>query len=185
MPGVGQVNRIGGVTREVRVDLDPDRMAALGVTAGEVSSQLVRTQVELPGGETRIGSQEQSVRTLGTISSVQELAALPISLGDGRSMRLDSIAEVRDQAAEVRQVALLDGKPVIGFQVMRAWGEGALEVADGTREAVKELQQKYPQIQITEINNIRKGVIRAELPQLDDYADRGRHPRQSMDMAEE
>ena len=63
-------------------------------------------------------------------------------------MRLDSIADVRDQAAEVRQVALLDGKPVIGFQVMRAWGEGALQVADRTRVAVEQLQQKYPNIQI-------------------------------------
>jgi multidrug efflux pump subunit AcrB len=72
--GVGQVNRIGGVTREVRVDLNPDRLASLGVTAGEVSSQLLRTQVELPGGETRIGSQEQSVRTLGTISDIRSLA---------------------------------------------------------------------------------------------------------------
>jgi multidrug efflux pump subunit AcrB len=47
VPGVGQVSRIGGVSREVRVDLDPDRMAALGVTAGDVSSNLLRTQVEL------------------------------------------------------------------------------------------------------------------------------------------
>ena len=89
--GVGQVNRIGGVTREVRVDLDPDRMAALGVTAGDVSSQLVRTQVELPGGETRIGSQEQSVRTLGTIGSVSELAATAYFAGrrPQRASRLD------------------------------------------------------------------------------------------------
>jgi multidrug efflux pump subunit AcrB len=159
--GVGQVNRIGGVSREVRVDLNPDRMAALGVTAGDVSSQLVRTQVELPGGETRIGSQEQSVRTLGTIGSVQELAALPISLGDGRSVRLDSIAEVRDQAAEVRQLAMLDGKSVIGFRVMRAWGEGSVEVADGTRVAVKELLRRYPQIKITEINNVADSEVRA------------------------
>ncbi|MFO1503978.1 MAG: efflux RND transporter permease subunit [Steroidobacteraceae bacterium] len=151
VPGVGQVNRIGGATREVRVDLDPDRMASLGVTAGEVSSQLLRTQVELPGGETRIGSQEQSVRTLGTISNVQDLAALRIPLQDGRSVRLDSIADVRDQAAEVKQVALLDGKPVIGFEVQRAWGEGALQVADRTREAVQQLQKKYPNIKITEL----------------------------------
>jgi multidrug efflux pump subunit AcrB len=151
VPGVGSVNRIGGVSREVRVDLDPDRMAALGVTAGDVSSQLLRTQVELPGGETRIGLQEQSVRTLGTIGSVKELATMPIPLADGRSVRLDSIAEVRDQAAEIEQVALLDGKPVIGFEVARAWGEGALQVADRTREAVKELQKKYPNIRITEL----------------------------------
>jgi multidrug efflux pump subunit AcrB len=160
--GVGQVSRIGGVTREVRVDLDPDRMASLGVTAGEVSSQLGRTQVELPGGETRIGAQEQSVRTMGTIASVQDLAALPVSLGDGRNVRLDAIADVRDQAAEVRQEVLLDGEPVIGFQVFRAWGEGALVVADGAREAVAELQQKYPHIRVTEINAVEDVAIREE-----------------------
>ncbi|HYP81593.1 MAG TPA: efflux RND transporter permease subunit [Steroidobacteraceae bacterium] len=160
VPGVGQVSRIGGVSREIRVDVDPDRMAALGVTAGDVSGQLRRTQVELPGGETRIGSQEQSVRTLGTIASVQELASLPIPLNDGRNIRLDSIAEVRDQAAEVRQLALLDGRSVIGFRVMRAWGEGAVEVADGAREAVKELAVRYPHVKIVEINNIGDRLIR-------------------------
>jgi multidrug efflux pump subunit AcrB len=158
--GVGQITRIGGATREIRVDLDADRMASLGVTAGDVSSQLVRTQVELPGGETRIGSQEQSVRTLGTIASVQELAALPIALSDGRRTRLDSIAEVRDQAAEVRQLVLLDGKSVIGFRVVRAWGEGAVEVADGARQAVVELQKRYPNVHITEINNVADRLIR-------------------------
>ncbi|MDR2214767.1 MAG: efflux RND transporter permease subunit [Nevskiaceae bacterium] len=160
VPGVGQVTRVGGVSREIRVDLDPDRMAALGVTAGDVSSQLVRTQVELPGGEMRIGAQEQNVRTLGTVTSIQELAALPISLGDGRNVRLDSLATVRDQAAEIRQEARLDGKTVIGFRVMRAWGEGAVKVADGARVAVKELQEKYPDIHITEINSVQDAEIR-------------------------
>jgi multidrug efflux pump subunit AcrB len=158
--GVGSVTRVGGVSREVRVDLDPDRMAGLGITAGDVSSQLLRTQVELPGGETRIGSQQQNVRTLGTITSVQELAALPISLSGGRSVRLDAIADVRDQAADVKQMALLDGKPVIGFQVMRAWGEGATKVADGAREAVERLHAKYPAVKITEINAVQDTRIR-------------------------
>ncbi|MET0280575.1 MAG: efflux RND transporter permease subunit, partial [Steroidobacteraceae bacterium] len=158
--GVGQTSRFGGVEREVRVDLDADRMAALGVTAGDVSRQLVSTQVELPGGETRIGAQEQSVRTLGTMTSVQDLAALPITLGDGRNVRLDSIATVRDQAAEVRNEVLLNGKPVIGFEVYRAWGEGALKVADGARAAVAKLQAKYPHIQVTEINAVNDKEIR-------------------------
>ncbi len=158
--GVGQVTRVGGVAREVRVNLDPNRMSALGVTAADVSSQLTRTQVELPGGETRIGTQAQTVRTLGTIDSIQQLAALPISLSGGRSVRLDAIANVRDQASDVVQMALLDGKPVIGFQVMRAWGEGAVKVADGARAAVKQLQERYPNIQITEINSVADGRIR-------------------------
>jgi multidrug efflux pump subunit AcrB len=158
--GVGQVSRVGGVAREVRVDLDPNRMGALGVSAADVSSQLTRTQVELPGGETRIGAQQQTVRTLGTITSIQELAALPISLSGGRSVRLDAMADVRDQAADVTQMALLDGKPVIGFQVMRAWGEGAVKVADGARAAVKQLQARYPNIRITEINSVADVRIR-------------------------
>jgi multidrug efflux pump subunit AcrB len=158
--GVGQVTRVGGVSREVRVDLNPDRMAALGVTAADVSSQLVRTQVELPGGEARIGEQQQSVRTLGTIGSIPDLKALPISLGSGLNVRLDAIADVRDQAAEPTQLAYLDGKPVIGFQVMRAWGEGATKVADGARVAARKLETKYPAIKITEINAVADKEIR-------------------------
>ena len=158
--GVGQVTRIGGVAREIRVDLDANRMGALGVTAADVSSQLTRTQTELPGGETRIGEQAQSVRTLGTMASTRELGAMPIALSGGRSVRLDAIADIRDQAADPTQLALLDGKPVIGFQVMRAWGEGAVKVADGARAAVKKLQAEYPNIQITEINSVADTRVR-------------------------
>ena len=67
--GVGSVRRVGGVTREIRVDLDPDRMASLGATASDVSRQLRRIQAEYPGGEGRVGGLEQSVRTTGTIAS--------------------------------------------------------------------------------------------------------------------
>ena len=102
MPGIGRVSRVGGVAREIRVDLDPDRMAALGATASDVSRQLRRIQAEYPGGEGRLGGLEQTVRTTGIITSVYDLRALPISLPDGRSVRLDTIAEVRDQAGEQR-----------------------------------------------------------------------------------
>src|SRR5690606_6204342 len=130
--------------REIRVDLDPDRMAALGATASDISRQLSRIQAEYPGGEGRVGGLTQSVRTTGTIGSAQELAALPIFLSDGRTVRLDTIADVRDQAAERRQLALLDGKPVIGFEVVRAWGASALDVADESRAAVERLAKQYP-----------------------------------------
>lgn len=151
--GVGSVQRVGGVSREIRVDLDPDQMAALGATASDVSRQLKKIQAEYPGGEGRVGGLEQSVRTTGTIASAQELAALPIVLTDGRSVRLDTIADIRDQAAERRQLALLDGKPVIGFEVVRAWGASALDVADGSRAAVAELERQYPGVRFTQVNS--------------------------------
>jgi len=151
--GVGSVRRVGGVTREIRVDVDPDRMASLGATASDISRQLSRIQAEYPGGSGRVGGLEQSVRTTGTIASAHELAALPIVLSDGRTVRLDTIAEVRDQAAERRQLALLDGKPVIGFEVVRAWGASALDVADESRAAVARLSKQYPNVTFKEVSS--------------------------------
>ncbi len=152
-PGVGRVTRVGGVDREIRVDLNPDAMAALGTTASDVSRQLRRIQAEYPGGEGRLGGLEQTVRTTGIIESVYDLRSLPISLPDGRSVRLDTIAEVRDQAGEQRSAALLDGEPVIGFQIVRSWGASALDVAKEARATVERLQQDYPQVKFAEASS--------------------------------
>jgi multidrug efflux pump subunit AcrB len=153
VPGMGRVTRVGGVDREIRVDLDPDRMASLGATASDVSRQLRRIQAEFPGGETRVGGLEQTVRTTGTITSVYDLAALPIALSDGRSVRLDTIADVRDQAAEQRALALLDGEPVVGFEIVRAWGASALDVAKDARATVDQLAREYPHIRFAEASS--------------------------------
>ncbi|HSC17154.1 MAG TPA: efflux RND transporter permease subunit [Gammaproteobacteria bacterium] len=153
VPGVGRVTRVGGVEREIRVDLDPDRMAALGATASDVSRQLRRIQAEYPGGEGRLGGLEQTVRTTGIITSVYDLRALPIALPDGRHVRLDTIAEVRDQASEQRSAALLDGEPVIGFQIVRSWGASALDVAKEARVVVERLQAQYPHVKFAEASS--------------------------------
>jgi multidrug efflux pump subunit AcrB len=153
VPGIGRVSRVGGVEREIRVDLNPDRMAALGATASDVSRQLRRIQAEYPGGEGRLGGLEQTVRTTGIITSVYDLRALPISLPDGRSVRLDTIADVRDQAGEQRSAALLDGEPVIGFQIVRSWGASALDVALEARAVVARLQSEYPNVRFAEASS--------------------------------
>lgn len=153
IPGMGSVGRVGGVDREIRVDLDPDALNALGTTAGDISHQLKRIQVELPGGEGRVGNQEQNVRTVATVASVQDLASLPILLPDNRSVPLDAMASVRDQAAEQRSLALLDGKPIVGFSVTRAVGASAVGVADATEKVIAELRTKFPKIEIKEVSN--------------------------------
>src|SRR5690606_35132024 len=137
----------------IRVDLDFDRLIALGITTADISRQLKRVQAEFPGGEAEVGAQQQSIRTVGTIDTPAQLGALPISLPDGRSVRLDTIATIRDQAAERTQLALLDGKPVVGFEVVRARGSSALDVADRVRERVAVLQKQHPQLVIHEISN--------------------------------
>jgi multidrug efflux pump subunit AcrB len=153
VPGVGRFTRVGGVNREIRVDLDPDRIAAMRTTATDISRQLRRIQAEYPGGEARLGGLEQTVRTTGLIDSVQQLKELPILLPDGRYVRLDAMADVRDQPAERRQMALLNGKQVVGFEIVRAWGASALDVAKDARAVVEKLKAKYPDIEFAEASS--------------------------------
>ena len=118
--GVGSVSRVGGVTREVRIELDPARLLALNAGAADISRQLRQVQQEASGGKTDIGGLEQSVRTLATVQSAEELAQLEIPLSDGRRIRLDQVATVSDTVSEKRSAALLDGKPVVGFEIVRS-----------------------------------------------------------------
>ncbi len=152
--GVGAVARVGGVDREVRVELDPVRMLALGVTAADISHQLRQVQGEASGGRADIGGVEQSVRTLATVSSAEELGALEIPLmGGSRRVRLDQVATVTDTVAEIRSTALLNGKPVVGFEITRSRGAGEVQVAEDLRAQLKQLQADHPDIQITEAFN--------------------------------
>lgn len=149
VPGVGAVNRVGGVAREVRVALDPLKLQALGATAAEVSRQLRQVQIESAGGRADLGGAEQPVRTLATVQTAGELAALDIPLGDGRHIRLDQVATIRDTVAEQRTAALLDGQQVIGFEVSRSRGASEVEVGAGVQRALDQLLAERPDLQLT------------------------------------
>ena len=151
--GVGAVSRVGGVTREVRVELDPARLQALNATAADISRQLRQVQQEASGGRTDVGGAEQSVRTIATVKSAEELARLEITLTDGRRIRLDQVAVVSDTVAEKRSAALLNGKPVVGFEITRTRGAGETDVAAGVRKQLEALKAAHPEITVTEAFN--------------------------------
>ena len=151
--GVGAVARVGGVTREVQIELDPARLLALNATAADISRQLRRIQQEASGGRSDVGGIEQSVRTIATVQSAAELAALELVLSDGRKIRLDQVASVRDDVAEVRSAALLNGQPVVGFEITRSRGAGEVEVADNVKLTLAALKAENPDIAIVEAFN--------------------------------
>ena len=151
--GVGAVSRVGGVTREVRVELDPAQLLALNATASDVSRQLRQVQQDAPGGRSDIGGAEQAVRTLATVQSAEALGRLEIALSDGRRVRLDQIARVTDTVTEPRAVALLNGKPVVGFELTRSKGAGEVAIAADVRARVEALRQSHPEITFTEAFN--------------------------------
>lgn len=151
--GVGAVARVGGASREVRVELDPARLEALNATAADISRQLRQIQQEASGGRANVGGAEQSVRTIATVGSAEELARMEITLADGRRTRLDQVASVTDTVAEKRSAALLNGKPVVGFEIVRTRGAGETEVAAGVRAQLEVLKAAHPEIAVTEAFN--------------------------------
>ncbi|MBX5066996.1 efflux RND transporter permease subunit [Rhizobium lentis] len=148
VPGVGQVNRIGGIDREVHVDLDPATMASLGVTAATVSSQLKAVQTDTSGGLGEIGGTRQTLRTLGALPSVEALKALRIPLANGQQVRLDDVASVTDSFAERSSMAYLDGKPVVAVEIKRSNGFSDSGVADDVDTAMKQFAPKHSNVQI-------------------------------------
>lgn len=147
--GVGAVNRVGGVSREIRVSIDPLKLQSLGLTTVEVSRQLRQTQQEASGGRASLGSGEQPLRTMATVKTAQEIATIELALASGRHIRLDQIAQISDTIAERRAGALLDGKPVVAFEVVRSRGESEVAVGSAVRAALEQLRKQRPDIALT------------------------------------
>ncbi|MDB5989740.1 MAG: transporter [Herbaspirillum sp.] len=152
VPGVARFERVGGVQREVRIEVDPVRLTALGVTAAEVSLALRQVQQESSGGRGQLGLAEQSVRTVATVRQAADLAAFPIALANGREVRLDQLASVHDGIAERTQMALLDGKPVVGFKIYRAKGFDETLIAQNVRQVLDRLKRDDTSLSFTAIS---------------------------------
>ena len=157
--GVGSVARVGGVTREVQVALDPARLLALGATASDVSRQLRQVQQDAAGGRSDLGRAEQAVRTIATVQSAAQLGQLEIPLSDGRSVRLDQVATVTDTVAERRSAALLNGAPVVGFEITRSRGASEVEVDAAVTRVLATLRTAHPDLRIDQAFNMVDPVV--------------------------
>lgn len=158
--GVAKVSRGGGVSREIRVELDPARMQALGITAAEVNQQLRVLNLNAPGGRAQVGGGEQSIRVLGAASSALELGATQIRLAGGASVRLQDIAEVRDAVGEQRSVSRVNGRQATSFGVFKARGASDVAALDAVEAEIAKLMRESPDIEVkrvfTTVENTRE-----------------------------
>ena len=151
--GVGRVERYGGVDREIRVNLDPDKLLAYGISAADVNKQVAATNVDLGSGRGEVGSQEQAIRTLAGARRVAELADARIILSGGREVRLKDLGRVIDDASEQRSFGRLNGQPVVSFSIFRTKGTSELSVSDAVNATLKQLQTAYPDVKLTKIDD--------------------------------
>lgn len=150
--GIGDVSRVGGVRREIRIELDPVKLEALNITTAEVSGQLKYLLKDAPGGRSNLGGMEQSIRTISAIKNREEIESLTLSLASGQAVQLRSVAEIYDTSAFRDQLALVDGQAMVTFSIKRARGAGEVAVAKNARFAIEELVQQFPHVKFKEVN---------------------------------
>jgi hydrophobe/amphiphile efflux-1 (HAE1) family protein len=148
--GVSQVSRGGGVSREIRVELDPARMQALGVTAVEVNEQLRNLNVDSPGGRAQIGGGEQAIRVLGEARTARALGDTQIMLPGGRFARLSDLADVKDSVGEIRSLARLNSRPATMFSVFKAKGTSDVNVLTAVEKELAKIKKENPQVVLTQ-----------------------------------
>ena len=149
--GVSRIDRLGGVDREINVLVDPDRLAAQGLTAAQVNDALAQANIDAPGGRVTIGGREQTLRVLGAARNVNQIRNLSIPAAGGRFVRLSDVADVGDGAAEERSIALLNGRPVVGFQLSKTKLASEVETEDAADAAIKVLEKQNPGVTVQKI----------------------------------
>jgi len=145
VPGVAQVDRVGGVDPEIRVDLDPQQLDALGITATQVNDQIRALNINLPSGRTNLGQQEQGIRTLGSAPTVEALANYRIQLPNGTAVPLQSLGTVERGYAEARQAAYFNNQGVVAFSVLRSTGSVLVSVEEGVTAQIAQLEATLPE----------------------------------------
>jgi multidrug efflux pump subunit AcrB len=146
--GVAQVERIGGVEREILVSLDPDRLQAAGLTAVNVSQSLRGTNVDLAGGRAEIGKNDQAIRTLAGAKTLNDLAGTMIPLFGGGEVRLDDLGTVTDTIADRRTFARFNGEPVVALGIKRSKGASDVVVAGLVQKRIDALKVAYPDVDL-------------------------------------
>jgi hydrophobic/amphiphilic exporter-1 (mainly G- bacteria), HAE1 family len=149
--GVAQVQRVGGVNREINVIVDPEKLNGFGLTAPQINQALASFASDEAGGTVEVGGRRQTLRILGTPETVERLRDTQIPIAGGRFVRLSDVAEVGDGSSEIQGFARLDDRPVVGFQVMKTRDASDITVEDRVQKAVAKLETQYPGLKITKV----------------------------------
>ncbi len=150
---VGAITLVGGRKREIQVFVDPDKLAAYGLSIQQVRDALARQNVEIPGGRLTSGAREEGVRTLGRIESPLGFEELIVADLKGGPVRIRDIGVVTDGEEEARTLSRLDGKNAVSLVIRKQSGTNTVAVVDALKKKLAEIQKGLPQ-------DIRFDVVR-------------------------
>jgi len=144
LSGVGKIDLVGAAKREVNVNLDPFRMEALGMGVDEVIAGLQSENVNTPLGRLNRGGTEYPLRISGKPEAVEQFKTMVIARRGGRPIPLAEVARVTDGVEEQRSLALVNGIPAIGMDILKQSGANTVGVVDRVKQEIVALQKELP-----------------------------------------
>jgi len=144
VPGVGDVQIVGGQKRAIQVYLDPAKLRAYGLSTVEVKRALASQNLELPGGRLNTGPRELVLRTMGRVTAVQQIEEIVIrDIGD-QPIRIRDVGRVEDGVEEPRSIARLNGANAVLLFIRKKSGTNTVQVASAVKRRVKEYSATLP-----------------------------------------
>lgn len=144
VPGVGDVNVVGGLQRAINVWVDADRLAAYQIPITAVREAVARQNALTPGGNVTAPAREQTLRTLGRLSDPRAFNELVVATRNGSPIRVCDIGWAEDGTKEQRALARLDGVPTVTVDVMRQSGANTVAVIEGVKASLRSLAAQLP-----------------------------------------
>lgn len=145
VPGVLDALMLGDLEREIRVEYDQDRVAAYGLTMGEIIQTVSRNNVNTPGGSIDIGEARYNLKSPSEFTSPDEIANLVVAVRDGKPIYLPDIAIVRDTFKDRESYSRVNGREAVSLRVTKRSGENLIKIADRIREIVAEYEARLPE----------------------------------------
>jgi len=143
--GAGKVDLVGQSKREVNVNIDPARLEALGMGVDEVIAGLQSENVNTPLGRLNRGSTEYPLRISGKPDAVDQFKSMIIARRGGRPIPLAEVAQIQDGIEEQRSLALVNGIPAIGLDILKQSGANTVGVVERVKKEIEVLQKELPQ----------------------------------------
>jgi HAE1 family hydrophobic/amphiphilic exporter-1 len=160
--GVGSVALVGGVKREIQIYVKPGEMEALGIGIDQVINALRNENQELPTGAIRSSSDEKVVQIQGKVKNPQDFGRIIVARRGGQPVLLSQVATVVDGQEEQESLALYNGQRTLALAIQKAQGQNTIDVADGLKEALKELEPRlkalYPGVKVDVIQDSSRQI---------------------------
>lgn len=142
--GVAAVNVQGGIDREIKINMDSDKIAAYNLTVGEVLNSIRNENMDTPGGKVSDGKRETSLRSIGAISAPNQLLNLPVAQRDGIQLYVKNIGTVADTTKDVTTITKLNDKAAIGLDIMKQSGSNTVQVVENVKKELENIKKTLP-----------------------------------------